>query len=165
MRLRLSDTPPAVPARTVDLAQVVIEQRVIIRIPTIRPGAQRSSVIRETAAPPPPPIRWKEVKGPKCLPLNGIRGATSSLNEGVTLIGGRNEQYRTHFSRSCRTTDFYSGFYIQPHEDGAICAGRDTLHARNGSTCEIEKFSRMVPELVEPPEPPRRPERPSRPDR
>jgi hypothetical protein len=144
---------------------VTIEQRVIIRIPTVRPGAQRSSVVSEAAAPPPPPIRWKETKGPKCLPLTGIRGAVTSMGNGVTLIAGRNEQFRTHFGRACRAADFYAGFYIQPNEDGAICAGRDALHARNGSTCEIEKFSRLVPEMVEPPEPPKRPERRERADR
>lgn len=163
MRLRLADVPPSHAGNPVELAQVAIEQRVIIRIPTVRagPGTQRSSVMRE-APPPPPPIRWKETKGPKCLPLNAIRGAMMSMENGVTLFAGRNEQYRPHFSRSCRSADFYAGFYIQPNEDGAICAGRDTLHARNGSACEIEKISRLVPELLDPPE---RPKRPSKPDR
>jgi hypothetical protein len=140
------------------LAQVTIEQRVIIRIPTVRTGPQRSSAMRAEAAPAPPSIRWKETKGPKCIPLNGLRGAVINMLDGITMVTGRNEQYRTHFGRACRAADFYSGFYIQPNEDGAICAGRDTLHARNGSACEIEKFSRMVPEVA-PPEKPRKPER------
>lgn len=138
-------------------AQVTIEQRVIIRIPTVRQrDPQRSSVVSEAPAPPAPPIRWKELKGPKCLPLNGIRGAVITTLSGVTMVTARQEQFRTHFGRSCRAADFYSGFYIQPNEDGALCAGRDTLHARNGSTCEIEKFSRMVAEPLPPP-PPKKP--------
>lgn len=143
-------------------AQVTIEQRVIVRIPTMRPRQQPSSAMTEAApVPPPPPVRWKETKGPKCLPLGGIRGAVLTAQNGVTMVTTRQEQYRAHFSRSCRAADFYAGFYIQPNDDGALCAGRDTLHARNGSTCEIEKFSRMIPD----PAPPEKPEKPRKAER
>lgn len=163
MAPRRADPSSDNPLAGVELAQVTIEQRVIIRIPTMRSGVQPSSMMREVPSPP-PPIRWKESKGPKCLALGGLRGAMINPNSGVTMVTARNEQFRTHFGRACRAADFYSGFYIQPNEDGAICAGRDTLHARNGSTCEIEKFSRMVPEVVPPP-PPEKPRKPDRPDR
>jgi hypothetical protein len=141
-------------------AQLTIEQRVIIRIPTAPPGPMRSSVMRDV--PPPPQIRWRESKGPKCLALSKIRSANITVASGVTMITGQNELFRTHFGRSCRPADFYAGFYIEPNKDGAICAGRDTLHARNGSTCEIEKFSRLTAEIDDDDEPdrPQRPERP-----
>ncbi|HWJ70455.1 MAG TPA: hypothetical protein VNS79_10460 [Sphingobium sp.] len=126
------------------LAQLTIEQRVIIRIPTMRNGL-RSSLMRERDETPPPAPALKEMKGPKCLQLNRLRGATISAEEGVIMVVVPREQFRPHFSRACRPADFYAGFYIEPNKDGALCAGRDTLHARNGSTCEIVKFSRLSP--------------------
>lgn len=137
--------PPAAPRQSSQWAQVMIEQRIIIRIPTV-PGRTVTRSSMTTDAPPPPPIRWKETKGPKCLPLNRIRGASITMLNGVTMLTERNEAFRTHFERACRSADFYAGFYIQPNKDGALCAGRDLLHARNGSTCEIEKFSKLVAE-------------------
>ncbi len=127
----------------------MIEQRIIIRIPTVPGRAIARSSMTADAPPPPPPIRWKETTGPKCLPLNRIRSASITMLNGVTMLTERNEAFRTHFERACRAADFYAGFYIQPNKDGALCAGRDLLHARNGSTCEIEKFSRLVAEQVD----------------
>lgn len=124
-------------------AQLTIEQRVIIRIPTMRDG-QRSGLMREKNEPPPAPA-LKETKGPKCLQLNRLRSASVSPENGVTMLVVPREQFRAHFGRACRPADFYAGFYIEPNKDGALCAGRDTLHARSGSTCEIVKFSRLVP--------------------
>lgn len=124
-------------------AQLTIEQRVIVRIPTVR-GAQRSGSLRDGAGLP-SDDSLKEVKGPKCLQLNRLRGAAISPEKGITMIMVPSAQFRAHFSRSCRPADFYAGFYIEPNKDGSLCAGRDMLHARSGSTCEIVKFSRLVP--------------------
>lgn len=160
MLLAAAPDAPKVPSSS-QWAQVTIEQRVIIRIPTVRPRGERSSLTAE-AAPAPPP-RLRETKGPRCLPLNRIRGAVITMLNGVTMVTSQSEQFRTHFGRACRPADFYAGFYIEPNKDGAICAGRDTLHARNGSTCEIEKFSLLVPEADEPePQEPASERKPSR---
>jgi hypothetical protein len=139
----------------VQLAQLTIEQRVIIRIPAIplpeAPPEPRGAAVSPPAPPPvvslpgrPQPTR--EEKGPKCLKLGKIRGALINLDRGITMVTDQNEQFRAHFGRSCRAADFYSGFYIEPNKDGSLCAGRDMLHARNGSNCDIEKFSRLVPD-------------------
>jgi len=135
------------------LAQVTIEQRVIIRIPVVQArGPQRQSAREDatTASPPPPPRLLREVDGPRCLALARIRGAIISPNNDIVMVSGRREQFRPHFSRACRAVDFYAGFYIEPAEDGALCARRDELHARNGSSCAIERFSRLVPVDPEP---------------
>lgn len=125
----------------IELAQLSIEQRVIIRIPTM-PG--RAAGVANDA--PPAAIRWKESKGPRCVPLGLIRAAAVTREGGVTMVVNRRERYRAHLGRSCRTADFYAGFYITPNKDGVLCADRDMIHARNGSVCEIEKFSRLSPE-------------------
>lgn len=135
--------PEEAPVREhqVHLAQLSIEQRVIIRIPAMPP---RSSEAME--ATPAPAVRWKQSKGPRCLPLNLIRAAVVTDDSGVTMVVSRAERYLAHLGRACRPADFYSGFYISPNKDGVLCAGRDTLHARNGSACEIQRFSRMTVE-------------------
>jgi len=140
---RLSD-PSASPAPT-QFAQLIIEQRVIVRIPTVR-GEQRSGLMREGESSSGPPPSLKEGKGPKCLRLNRLRGASINPASGVTMLVVPHERFRTHFGRACRPADFYAGFYIEPNKDGTICAGRDRLHTRNGSSCEIVKFSRLTPD-------------------
>jgi hypothetical protein len=173
---------PVAQLASVQLAQVTIERRVIIRIPTItmqdkapetrgqganppapriqpqpnaRPNARIETARGALAAPPPAPLpvlpnarieAARERKGPKCLKLGDIRGALISLDTGITMVTGEDDFFRVHFSRSCRSADFYASFYIEPNKDGAICAGRDMLHARNGSQCGIEKFSRLEPD-------------------
>lgn len=129
----------------VQLAQVTIEQRVIIRIPLVRPGGAQGQ--RAALAPPIPDVPQttvKEVKGPKCLKLDRLRGAVINAVSGVTMLTDKDEYFRAHFGKMCRAADFYSGFYIEPNKDGSICAGRDTLRARNGSSCDIEKFGKLV---------------------
>jgi len=128
------------PQQPIQLAQLSIEQRVIIRIPTM-PAQPRTNG-------PVTVIRWKESRGPRCVPLNLIRAAVVASKAGVTMVVSSNERYLAHLGRACRPADFYAGFYISPNKDGVICAGRDTLHARNGSACEIERFSRMTAEVV-----------------
>lgn len=123
------------------LAQLTIEQRVIIRVPVMprrSAGAQAES--------PPPPVELKEIKGPKCLVVRNLRGAIVEGERTLQLFSAPGERYRAHFGRSCRGADFYSGFYIAPSKDGSLCAGRDDLHTRNGSTCEVQRFTRLVPD-------------------
>lgn len=136
-------------ATRVQFAQVTIEQRVIIRIPTVRPPSPQQRGAALSAPVPPAPAEvtsFKEVKGPKCLKLDEIRGALINMNSGVTMLTERDEAFRPRFGKNCRTADFYAGFYVEPTKDKSICAGRDVLHARNGSICEIEGFSKLVPD-------------------
>lgn len=161
LTLLLATAPAVLPppanlqsARGIELAQLTIEQRVIIRIPIVPPTAPspdlppdaRGAGLAPLPQPEPPQVpTMKEVKGPKCLRLNRLRGAVISMASGITMVTDKNEHFRAHFSRMCRAASFYQGFYIQPDKDGHLCAGRDVLHARNGSVCAIERFSRLVP--------------------
>lgn len=152
--------PPAhaaPPADRIQLAQVTIEQRVIIRVPMTRTpappppppppnGRTAAAMAPRVTRPVAPPLSFKEVKGPKCLQLGKLRGAMMGSNAGVVMLTAGEDRYRPHFSRSCRPADFYAGFYIEPNKDGSLCAGRDVFHTRNGSSCEIERFVRIVPD-------------------
>lgn len=127
----------AVDGGAVQLAQVTIEQRLIIRIPLVP--------ARPPAAPPrEAPAKWKEKKGPECIALRSIRGAEVVATNGVDLILMNGQRYRARLQRGCRSAYFYSGFYIEPSEDRALCAGRDDLQARGGASCEIDSFKELV---------------------
>lgn len=116
-------------------AQMTIEQRVIIRVPMLRrPPPQRAA------------IEWEEHKGPKCIDLKRLRGAAVTSPRGVDLMLTGRERMRALLGRECGPADLYSGLYVQPNEDGALCAGRDRVLARSGADCPIRKLVRLVPE-------------------
>ena len=130
------------PARVVDaapqpveIAQVMIQQRVIIRVPAMN-------------SPPPPqrPLKLKEVKGPKCVPLNQLAGAAIGQNDSVDLYLRGGSRLRAKLDDDCPALDYYSGFYISPTADGQVCQRRDMLHTRSGGQCRIERFRMLVPE-------------------
>lgn len=122
----VNDTPP------IALAQVIIRERVIVRIPSRVMAEQRIT-------------RWREKNGPKCIPLQGIAGAVLIDPETVDFILPGGPRVRAKLEASCPALDYYSGFYVRPGDDGMICADRDAIHARSGGECEIERFRKLVP--------------------
>lgn len=137
------------PVEGAALAQVTIEQRIIIRVPMARPsgaGPERGGRPDRTLRGAPPPLEWEEHKGPKCLPLRSVRAAAITSSRGVDLILRDSSRVRAHLARDCRAEDLWSGFYLQPTSDGALCADRDSVLARGGASCEIERFRRLVAE-------------------
>lgn len=122
------------------LAQMTIEQRVIIRVPImpLRPPRPLRAA--------PPVIQWEERGSPKCLRTRDIKGAVIERGQTLHLVFSRVERYRIELDRSCRAADFYSGFYLEPTDDGKICARRDTLHSRAGASCEISRFRELTPQ-------------------
>jgi hypothetical protein len=130
---------PARPAEDaaplVEVTQMTIQQRIIIRVPAMsRP------------APAPRPIKMKEVKGPKCVPLNQLAGAAIGQNDSVDLFLRGGARLRAKLDDDCPALDYYSGFYINPTADGQVCQRRDMLHTRAGQQCRVERFRMLVPE-------------------
>ncbi|MDQ4419116.1 hypothetical protein OOT33_01475 [Sphingobium sp. DEHP117] len=114
---------------------MTIEQRVIIRVPMLRrPPPKRMD------------IEWKERKGPKCIDLKRLRAAAVTSPRGVDLMLSGRERMRALLGRECGPEDLYSGLYVQPNEDGALCSGRDRVLSRSGADCPIRKLVRLVPE-------------------
>ncbi len=126
-------TPEANPP-VVKLAQVIIRERVIVRIPT-RVNPERR------------PTRWRDRPGPKCMPLEGIAGAILVDSTKVDFILPGGPRIRAELEASCPALDYYSGFYLKPGEDGMICADRDAIHARSGGECEISRFRKLIPRV------------------
>ena len=132
-----ASTPSAdMPARPVQLAQMTLRQQIIIRVPA-RPRSPRT---------PGALIEWKEKKGPKCVPVGAIAGATLLNRDSVDLVMRDNSRIRAKLDRSCPALDYYNGFYIAPQDDGMICADRDVIRSRTGGKCQIGRFRRLVPE-------------------
>ncbi len=128
----------AAPEPRAAFAQMTIERRVIIRVPAI--NAPRPPVPM-----PQPVVVWKEVKGPKCVPMSLLAGAAFTKADHVDLFlrGGR--RLRAQLDDGCPALDYYAGFYLAPTRDGMVCGGRDTIHTRSGGKCEIERFRELVP--------------------
>lgn len=114
-------------------AQMTVQERIIIRVPT-------------RMMPPPKVTRWKEKKAKKCLDTHRIAGAVLVSPDTVDFVQPGGQRLRAKLESSCPALDFYSGFYLRPDpKDGRICAGRDAIHARSGGECQIRRFRRLVP--------------------
>lgn len=121
--------PAGFDARAVRLAQLTVEQSLIVRVPSRTPAR---------------PLRWKSKKGPKCVAMSSIAGAAVVADDAIDLALRGGQRLRAHFSSRCPALDYYSGFYILPTEDGKICADRDVIRTRSGGQCEITRFRRLV---------------------
>lgn len=129
--------------------QVVIEERIIIRVPARRSSLTHFSMPAPQAGANSTSIVWREKKGPKCVTMRDIAGMQTTQRDSIDLITRQNQRLRAQLNRGCRALDFYAGFYMERNDDGRLCEGRDQLHARTGARCEVEKFRLMVPEVRE----------------
>ncbi|MGD5652421.1 hypothetical protein QUT03_22665, partial [Xanthomonas citri pv. citri] len=132
-------TPESAFPESLELAQVTIRERVIIRVQTLAPRL----------APAPrkiKPIKWKERKAKRCVAVSTL--ATASVNDrnSVDLVLRSGDRLRAKLESDCPALDFYSGFYLKPNPDGKICADRDMIFSRSGGQCEITAFRSLVPE-------------------
>ena len=118
-----------------EFAQMMIQQRVVVRVPIAPVQMERQAT-----------VRWVEKKGPKCLGLNDLAGFVVRGPQTVDLFMRGGQRVRTRLEKQCTGVDLGYGFYVKPNADGRICADRDTLHARTGSKCEVERFTNLVPE-------------------
>lgn len=123
--------------------QVRIEQHSSIRI---TPG---------TAAMPPAMVEELEQeervehlgqrKFGKCLGINTIAAVQSGDGDELLLFLHDQRIISVKLEKRCSARDFYSGFYIIRHADGAMCTGRDILQSRSGANCKIRRLMELVP--------------------
>jgi hypothetical protein len=129
--------------------QVVIEERIIIRVPARRSSLTNFSMPAQQAVPRGTSVVWREKKGPKCVTMRDIAAMQTTQRDSIDIITRQNQRLRAQLDRGCRALDFYAGFYMERNRDGRLCEGRDQLHARTGAKCEVAKFRLMVPETRE----------------
>lgn len=110
---------------------MTFHERIVLRVPRL--------------APPPPQVTWKEKRGPKCIAAGDLAGALVSGPGVVDLVLTGNRRVRARLDDSCEPLDFYSGFYLKPSADGRICADRDTIRVRSGTSCRIDAFRTLKP--------------------
>jgi hypothetical protein len=121
------------------MGTVTVERRIIIRIPMLRvPMVDMPGLAPRVSSPP-------TRRQPACLPLRAIKGASIHDRAGILFVTTTDSRYQAVLERGCRPVDFQSGFYLAPSPDGAICAGRDMLHARSGLRCTIVNLTRLSP--------------------
>ena len=137
MLLALSAAPGEPPRdKPLQVAQVTIREQILIRVPVrLRQVAPASQSL----------IQWEEKRGPKCVPINTIMGATLLGQRSVDIILRDRSRIRAKLENSCPALDFYYGFYVSRNSDGQICADRDFIRSRVGGQCEIERFRSLQP--------------------
>ena len=89
-----------------------------------------------------PGLVWVEHKGPKCVSSAMIAGAAMADQSSIDFVLRDRSRVRAEFDNDCEGLDFYGSFYIEP-KDGAVCAKREEIRSRAGSTCRIERFRRL----------------------
>ena len=127
--LAASEAPP-MPSERVKV--MTVEERITIRVPVAPRPRMR--------------IRWEEEKGPKCLPVGAIAGAFLSGPDSIDFLLRGRRLVRARLDNDCDGLDFYGKLYVEP-EDRRICARRDTIRSRAGTSCRIEKFRSLVPKV------------------
>jgi hypothetical protein len=128
------------PDAPVQVAQLTIHQRIVIRFPRLPEPREPAAAVSLAD-----PAMTVEKKGPKCVAIPSIQGASVTRGDSVDLVMDDGVILRTHFDGRCPALDFYQGFYMRPSGDGQVCAGRDSLRARSGGNCRIKSFKRLVP--------------------
>ncbi len=129
---RIDDAPPD-PMGTPG-AQIIIRERIIIRVPSQRPSTDRPMLDTD---------REPAGRGPRCIPVAPIRSAVA-WGDGALLVDlGRRGLYWAGLGRGCRSMDFHGGIYIALPPDGLFCARRDLLRARSGASCMVSRFVDM----------------------
>lgn len=125
-------------AAPVEYAQLTIRERVERVIVRIRTGRSPPAAAG---------LRYKEKKGPRCIPATGIAAAAVTKPDSVDFVLKGGERVRAKLDDDCPALDYYGGFYLRPTADRAICADRDAVHARSGGECAITRFRRLVPDI------------------
>ncbi|HEX4694728.1 hypothetical protein [Sphingomonas sp.] len=130
---------PAAPVDRIELAQVTVTGRIIIRVPSSRADAAAADLATVS-----PPLRWAEKKGPKCIVANQLAGAIVNDTDSVDLVLKGGARVRAQLDDDCAALGYYGGFYLKPSADGQVCAKRDAIRTRSGDSCPIGRFRRLV---------------------
>lgn len=129
------------------MAQVRIEQRIIIRVP--RQSLSQSSLMPvppPRRVPVPEPPRFERRKVGKCLAMRDVTGVRVVNDDMLVLFMRDQRMIEAELEKSCSAREFYQGFYMERSGDGRLCVDRDLLQARSGSKCGVEKLRQLVPE-------------------
>ena len=122
--------------------QVRIEQQMTIRI-SPRPQPVRPNMLMDLPSREIGP-RLVERKMGKCVKASRIAGVQPDAGNRLLLFMRDQRIVSAQLERSCRSRDFYSGFYLSRSDDGQLCIDRDKLLSRNGSNCKLTQLRQLV---------------------
>ena len=117
------------------------QQIIIVRTPAPAPRANAAAAAAsESASANASRIRWEEHRGPRCIAWAQIAGSGLLSQDSVDLVFRDATRVRARLERHCPALDYYNGFYLAATPDGLICADRDSIRARTGGECRIDRF-------------------------
>jgi hypothetical protein len=117
------------------------QQIIIVRTPApARPASAAAAASSASAMANQSRIRWEEHRGPRCIPWSQIAGSALLSQDSVDLILRDATRVRARLERQCPALDYYNGFYLAATPDGLLCADRDSIRARTGGECRIDRF-------------------------
>jgi len=129
--------------RSPENAQVRIEQSITIRITPRAPQTEQELLASlPQGARPSAHIEEREIG--RCLPAQGIVGVQTTNDNKLLLFMRDRRIISAALEKACSARDFYSGFYIDRHDDGQLCAKRDKIHSRAGAKCELKQIRQLV---------------------
>ncbi|MXO71491.1 hypothetical protein [Alteraurantiacibacter buctensis] len=130
-------------ARPESWGQVRIEERVIIRIspspPEVRQRLQDLVPRRASQG------GWRETSHTGCIRVGNIQGVMPTADNRLLLFMENRRVLAASLERGCDARAFYSGFYLEPSDDGRLCVDRDRLQSRAGASCSLDTLRRIVP--------------------
>lgn len=115
------------------VTRLIVQDEVILRVPV-----QPRPLVRR--------FTWTEKKGPKCIPVSAIAGASLSRPDQLDFLLSNRARIRAQLDESCSGLDYYGMFYLQPDDD-RLCAKRDVVHTRMGGSCQIDRFKLLIPKF------------------
>lgn len=122
--------------------QVRIEQRLTIRV-TPRAPELRPNMLAELPTNGIPSNVTERRMG-RCLPVSGIAGVQMGGDSKLILFMRDQRIVSATLDKTCRSRDFYSGFYMARSEDGMLCTHRDMLQSRAGANCQLTGLKQLV---------------------
>lgn len=129
--------------RPAENAQVRIEQSITIRI-TPRPPRSEQELLAALPQGARPSAHIEERKIGSCVPAQGIVGVQTAQDNKLLLFMRDRRIISIALEKACSSRDFYSGFYIDRHDDGQLCAKRDKIHSRAGAKCDVKQLRQLV---------------------
>ena len=130
--------------RPQELAQVRIEQRVIIRI-SPSTSATRQQMMSDFRNERSSRTSYQLQRHRGCVEIAGIAAVQPETAQNRLLLFMRDRRILSaELERACNARDYYSGFYVERNEDGQLCPKRDLLQSRAGASCKVAEFNRLV---------------------
>ena len=80
----------------------------------------------------------------KCLAVGGIVAVQSARGNRLLLFMRDQRIVSAALEKACRSSEFYSGFYMQRNADGQLCVDRDILQSRSGASCKVKRWKELV---------------------